>query len=346
VSLTPWAKPLLALALPFGFGVVQTSLGSAAEQKQMYFGTCDLPQDPYSNRDELWWISCATGRAGYETNFAIGDPDLNGRVKHANGYLGLHVSRYLSLHGKGMIRESIPDDHTLQANKDARPELGVIGLGSPAFHKMRLLAGFTSLPFGVDESNVVESYQLTEDRSFWGQPTHGAVFTYDNLRDLLFEIGAGSNEWRKDDAVRLPRTRAIASRLMFDIPALDGTRLLFSGQWQDTGQRRFGFGFVTVSTRSDLTQFEFVRFMPRPTLSAAPARQLFRVGYESAFKDSTRWVVQYDDQWRETRSFIIGRDIRFFEHLEMRLAGWYRRVFTGAEEARQWYLTAGLEARL
>src|SRR5690606_26444893 len=144
--------------------------------------------------------------------------------------------------------------------RQERPELAVLQLGNPAFHKLRFLVGRLQLPFGIDESRVMESYRLREDRSFWDSPPFAVQMTYDNLRDAVVDVGVASNVPSKKVAEgKRAERHALSARSAFDFPALDGSRLLFSGYWEDGGETRVGFGFVTVSRRNDLTQCEWIR---------------------------------------------------------------------------------------
>ena len=310
-------------------------------------GTCELPVDPLVNRDDLWWHACAKARYGWETVFVGGAPDENGRVRYADGYLGLHVNRYVSLHGRGLVRHYMPDTELSESLAYEEPDLAVIQFGNPAFHKFRFLTGRMRLPFGIDYAPIMESYRLTEDRSFWDSPKHGAQLTYDNLRDVTLDTAIGTDEF-SEHARDLPKDevrRAISARAATDFPALDGSRLLFSGYWENDGPRKFGFGFVTISRRSDLTQFEWIRLMRAPTLRLAESDQMFRVGYKSAFRNRARWVIQYDDIWRKRRSFIFGHDLELHRHLLMRIGLTFQKQLVDPIDHRYLYL-AGLEARL
>lgn len=309
-------------------------------------GQCELPVDPLVQRDELWFLTCANARYGWEQVFVGASPDENGKVRFAAGYLGFHLNRYVSFHGRGIARQYLPATEQTEASRVELPEMIVAQLGNPAFHKFRLLAGRMQLPFGVNYSRVMENYRLLEDRDFWQSPPHGVQAIYDNLRDVTVEVGIGTNEYSKK-TIRQERLRRLAAsvRSSIDFPALDGSRLIFSGYVEENGSERIGFGFVTVSGRGDLTQFEWVRLRLTPDDDDSRSDQMFRLGYLSNWRNKTRWAFQYDDLWRLRRSVIFGYDLMIHENLTLRNGLSFIKQLSPTEDYR-YVFSMGLEAHL
>jgi hypothetical protein len=345
------------------------------------FGDCRLAVDPASEegRAGLGVAACVRARAGAEATFVAGTPAENAWIRYAHADGSLHYGEWLSLHARGDLRDRIPLGEEVSGSRYRDTDAALVRFGNPALHRYRLTAGKARLPFGIDDAQVVEHYRAFEDRRFWSSPEHAAWVTLDDRETLQLDFGVATDDWKaKDDDDEADGAataadgvvedgagesgatgeddgsganpsdlvaRAFAARLSLDFSALDGSRLLFSGYGENTGVRKMGLGFVTVSRKDDLTEFEFVRRLTRPGNEGAPFSQLIRIGYVSAFRSDTRWVVQFDDERHRHRMGTIGQDALAAGHLLFRFAVTYFKSESG-DDVRRWYLTSGMEARL
>lgn len=324
----------------------------ATKQPSVMFGTCDLAVDPESpaGRDALDFNACFRGNVGSEITFVSGTPDENSWLRYANLYGGVFVTPWMSFQARGKMRDILPLGTDAKEDKNRYTEYATLNLGSPVIHHTRLTAGRVRLPFGIDRSEATEFYQSMENRTFWDSPPDGAYVTFDEMRNLRLDLGYASNELVNETVTdplldEKAEIRAGSLRFMVDFSALDGSRLVFSGYGENHGVRRMGAGFVTVSRRSDLTQFEFVRRLSTPSGDEAPFEQLLRVGYVGAYRNDARWVVQFDDERFRFRRGIVAHDILIANHFDVRLGVTYQKSETG-DGLRRWYVTTGLEGRL
>ncbi len=334
---------------------------AADEPRQPFvmFGTCELARDPETaaGAPDLAFNACVRGKVGSEITFVSGTPEENSWLRYADLDGGIFVTPWLSFQGRGKYRQILPMGKDAVASRDLYTDYATVTVGNPVLHHTRLTAGRLRLPFGLDQTEATQYYQSAENRAFWASPEQGGYVTLDDMRNLRLDIGYSSTEIREknqpdQEAVSVasgnlkdPIVRATAARLMVDFSPLDGSRLVFSGYGENHGVRRMGIGFVTVSRKSDMTEFEFVRRLATPSGSDAPFEQLLRVGYVGAFRGDTRWVVQFDDERFRFRRGMLGHDIEMWKHFDFRLGVTYQKSESGDGD-RRWYVTSGLEAKL
>lgn len=324
------------------------------EQRLVMVGRCELVADPVDDGHRPPSVlGCVKGAAGGEVVFVSGTPEENYWLKYGHLYGGLFITEWVSLQARGYARQAVPLGDLGLEERDVDTDYVALKVGNPATHAVRLTAGHVRLPFGVDRSDVVETFKWREDRRFWSSPEHGAYVTLDDHRSLQVDIGYGTDVWTDRAAevtapvapVDQPVVQAGSMRVMSDFAALDGSRLVLSGYGQSNGVRRMGMAFVTVSAKEDLTLFEFARRLATPGGQTEPFNQLLRLGYVGAWRGDTRWVVQVDDERARFRRGLVGYDAKVYEHALLRLGVAYQKSETG-DGQRRWYVTYGLEARL
>ena len=133
---------------------------------------------------------------------------------------------------------------------------------------------------------------------------------------------------------------AAVVRMAYDIPALDGSRMLVSFYGDRKEERRVGFAFINVSVKNDLTHFEFVRAYRYNGDAPQEADQLLRIGYVGAFRSSSRWVAAYDDVRNDYRLGVLGQDFQFKSNFSVRLGLGYRKGERPDVESR-WFFATG-----
>jgi hypothetical protein len=333
--------------------------------QHFYSGNCELPRDPIAGNgtSDLWLMSCIDAHISSEGTFAAGDKRLNTLLDYGSGYVGLHLVSWLSLHAKGHVYRLRPmKDGLAEETRLVDTDYAIARLGNPVLNKYWLSVGRNPLPFGIDYSNVVEFYQLFEDRSFWASPRHSLTLHYDTQTDFFWELGVASDRYIKakdkegkleDETITQVEVdeepeNAIAFRTGYDIAALTGSRLMGSFYAEESGVRRAAFGFVNVSRKGDTTQFELIRRFLSPHIGEFPFEQLVRFGYEGSWRDETRFHVQFDDNRFVYRMGTIGHDWRLWDYFMIRLNIMMHRDLV-VEDRRykdQWYTTLGLEAHL
>jgi hypothetical protein len=334
-----------AAAEPYLGGAVQT-------------GACELSVDPGDEGAALGFAACLRGETGAEITAVAGAPRENSWLRYAQGDLGLFYGQYLSVQGRGHVRDFLPIEHgkgpkRVANNLERQTDFAVVQVGNPALTRFWLEAGRLSLPFGLDKSWATQSYQRFASRAFWSSPEYGAALSIDNKVNTRLDIGyaedprsmSGRDFPAAADLRRIGSLTAASARLSYDMSALDGTRLILSGYGENHGVRKMGFGFVNVSRKGDSTEFEFARRMEEPIGGIVPYEQLLRLAYAGAYRGGSRTVVQFDDERFRFRMGTVGQDYLFGGQCSGRLALTYQKSETG-DRMRRWMLTTGLEAKL
>ncbi len=362
-------NPLVSIVLA-GLFVAPRLLAAEPEPSPLIqLGDCNLAYDPLreTGQESLAFKACVRGRGGVEINFVSGTPEENAWMKHGEIQGSVFITRWLGFQGRGYVRSLEPlDEAEGPLDEGTRPffdrsrRYGVVQIGNPALDRLRLTAGLANLPFGIDRSDTVEFYRMREHRGYWNSPQQATWITIDNQVNYQLDLGVATdvidNESKEpdttstadpvavDDEERDGR-RAFAARLMVDFSALDGSRLVASGYGEADGERRFGLGFLTVNRTDDLTQFEFVRALAAPDGGGVPFEQLLRLAYVGAWRNSTRVLVQFDDERFRSRSGTLGFDALFYDHVVMRLSISHIKSESG-DGLRRWFVTSGLEVAL
>lgn len=329
--------------------------------------------DPLTEEGDIAVIGlprlCLLGGAGGELTTVAGAPSENLWIRYAHAYLGVHPAPLLSFHVKGSLRDTVALGRDVESHLDRRTDELLAQVGNPALTRYRLAVGRGTLPFGLNIPAAPVSYLIRTNSAFWDSPDEVAWATAEDREFLQFELGAATDsrwdrrgkplppktkdgrdlpteaESSSELALEKPIERAVAARLMVDLSALEGTRLVFSSYASTEGERRMGFGFVTVNHKEDATHFEFVRRLASPDGHAAPFEQLLRVGYAGAFRGNNRWISEFDDERFRHRMGILGYELRLWDHAQLRLGLTYFKSESG-DNVRRWIMSSGVGATL
>ena len=313
----------------------------SAVDSRFLTGDCLIAQDPKKLNDDPFPMTCVRAKLFTEALAGTDSSVENLWLLGGAGYAGLHLSSWMSIHAEGKLLRAEGSKVGRELVRDQEIEVLTLNLGNPALHRWRVVAGRPQLTFGVAESPVMESFQLLGSRKFWGGLNSGVVAIYDNMRDMQVEVGGFST---------VPRARGVYEkregndaavvRMAYDIPALDGSRMLVSFYGDRKEERRVGFAFINVSVKNDLTHFEFVRAYRYNGDAPQEADQLLRIGYVGAFRSSSRWVAAYDDVRNDYRLGVLGQDFQFRSNFSVRLGLGYRKGERPDVESR-WFFATG-----
>jgi hypothetical protein len=357
------------------FTIVSTRLHAIDNKKidqHFYTGECELPRDPIAGNgtSDLWLMTCLDLEAGEEATFASGAPYKNSVLDYGRAYLGFHFTSWLSIHSKGKIVRFRPMNLENEV-KDyffLKREYSVLKIGNPILNKYILSIGEQPQPFGINYSKVTEFYLSLQELSYWQSPKHSIVLTYDTQTNFFWDIGVATDYYySKNKNALLDESdpeyehkfeegndhkldviaEALIARIGTDISALDGSRLMTSFYANKNGERRGGFGFVTVSSKGDITQLDWIRRFRTPDIREYPFEQIVRFGYQGNWRGGARWQVQFDDQRSISRMGILNHDIRIAKYSTARFGVMLKRnLLPFSEYLDEWFVTTGLEVHL
>jgi len=331
---------------------LQPVISKDGPSKLLQIGDCALSNSDLLIRRSL--KACFQSRASAELLFAFERRQPNVNTNFADAYLGVHVFDWLSFHGRVEVEQSqnLKQASTAEASKktlDKRVDFAFVRLGNPALNRFRLSAGRLSTPFAFNISDAPKTYQNFSSMLFWRSAEYSAVMAYDNNVDTLLELGYGANF---GEAVRggeidkqIPQQKNGSLRLSYDIPAVEGTRMMMSALADEDGERRVAAGLLNANRRGDLAQIEWIRSQPKPNAKKEPFRQNIRASYTSTWRGSQRWVFQFDSERKRHRMGILNYDLLFLNHLMARFGVLYHKS-EDHQTPSFWAITTGLEAKL
>ncbi len=245
----------------------------------------------------------------------------------ASGYALFHQSRVSS--GK--------------PKKEARSENLIVQIGNMATHRHRVFVGRTRIPFGINFDANVDWLNPGASDPFFGEPLRLVGYTYDNLKDLTFSVAAGTADNIDADAKR--RKSASGARIMYDLSALEGTRLVASFATDELEHRRGNVGAVNVNGKGDITAFEVIRTWSNYPYDPQDFNQLIRLSWIGLTSEPVVPHVQYEDQLDFRRIGTVGAKFNAKENIAMSLYTGYSKDETGAKRS-YWLGVAGVEVHL
>lgn len=280
-------------------GLGKQILGSAFG---LALGVCQLPDDGVAYIRTMSGAACVRARASEDIGVLPGSGEGAVKVVAGSGSIGIHFSPSIAIQAKGSIRGTsrfngeeagwtlLPEGIT------RRGDHLVLRIGNPALHVFRATLGDQRLPFGIDANPADDLWLVTEDRIYWGSVTRSAVLTFDNLSDAELDVGLSINDLDKSNPPRL------SARLMYDLSFFERARVVMSVA-EDSGIRRYGFGFISTSRSGDITQFEVARVNGSDQILDAGFRRLFRFAVDAADR---HWWFVYDEDRLRTQSVLAG----------------------------------------
>lgn len=335
------------------------------QAESLHFGTCAAVLDPSEYQRFVFPSTCINLRSYGSVGYYFNEGRNNYWVGGASGYAGFHLNQMVSFNISGELQRTKPFDgaRSTEITSQSIFELQTASLqvGNPAIHHWRVDVGRPLIPFGVDASPLIESFRVFENRDFWQTPNYGGVITFDDQREFEMNLAVVSNpvsSLGEDDensgdiniqpvykSHGQPRNDAVILRSMYDISALDGSRLVLSLYGDRLRERRFGFGFVNVSVRNDITHFEIVRRWSDLHGISGSYAQFFRIAYASAFHGNNRYTFELDDERFRYRMGVFGADLLYREWCILRLGLGYRSGI-GENFPDRWIASTGVEVKL
>ena len=300
---------------------------------RLRWGKCLPSTDP--RHSSLFPAACINAKFATQLMLREDVGDRNIAQNYGRVYSGLHFHRFLSVHGTWIRKRLFRISQQNSQKDDTRPQDVFLQVGNPAVNKFRLSAGKMHLPFGIDDRPLVEIMDELKPTNYWRSPKWGAKLHYDTLVSSQYEIGYATTKLPEEGGIKEKSTdnqsdvidnEALSLRSMFDVTATDSFRFVVSGYGDRLGQRRLGFGFVTMTHKGDGTIFEWVRLRHTPD-GKGPEEydQIFRLTHTGRFQSGTRWLGEYEDQRLDYRRLVLGHDFFLPDYGLFRLSAAFTR---------------------
>lgn len=275
-----------------------------AQGSWLNHGDCKAENDPAVSSPGDFNV-CAKGKAAawfvHKSRQAdSGQPDV---LYSAEGDLTVFVTPWVSASISGHSRIYIGRDTQELTNKDARKDSWNLQIGNNALSRHRLSTGRGKPLFRID-------HQLRKEIFYaWGLDTFEATtvdyisYVYDNQLDWTISATYG----RLLDASLSDKQRLFASgRLMYDVAALEGTRIVVGGYNDGLVNRAVSLGLININGRGEQTSIEITRTFSHFPYDPDEFKQNIRISHLSREQDKTQIKFQYDDFFRFIRLGGVG----------------------------------------
>jgi len=229
---------------------------------KLYWGACSFASDPAdtSKNAKAYPVVCLKPKIS-SSILIREDRDEKYTLHYSDIYAGVHLHRYLSAHGEWQkfrvsnLENSVHDETYTDYSITKK---AFVQLGNNAVSKVRLAAGKMPMPFGLNYQVLPEIFnQVIKKDHYWDAPEWVGKLTIDNLVSSQYDVAYAIDKKNKDGEGSKTEDgdvlRAVSARMMFDIGALAGFRVILSGYGEKQGQRRMGVGFFTISENGDAT---------------------------------------------------------------------------------------------
>jgi hypothetical protein len=211
-------------------------------------------------------------------------PWLSGSV---TGHSSLYISR----------------ETTNPSLKDARRDGWQIQIGNNALSRHRLSIGNGKPVFRIDHQLRKEIFYAWGLDLFEAPEVDYITYVYDNQLDWTISTTYG----QLPDRTLSTKQRMFASgRLMYDVAALEGTRLVIGGYNDGLINRAVSLGMININGRGEQTSIEITRTFSHFPYDPDEFKQNIRIAHLSREQNKTQLRFQYDDFFRFIRIGGLG----------------------------------------
>jgi len=313
-------------------------------------GLCQLEEATEATADGIVtkFDVCLNGRAGGQFSYVSGNSKENFVTSYAEGTSSLHVTEYFALFAEGHGQRRLYFDDTPTKKIESDSKMMALRIGNAALQGYSLVAGKFRAPFGIGIVEASRSYRYYADEFHWTTYDYGTWLTWDDLKNVFLDVAlvsASASTDRSENTTKEAPDWGGSIRLGYDFSAIEGSRLVGSLYGQKSGLRRTGVGFINVNSRGDTNWIEFVRTRLSPDGKEEPFRQIIKFGYQSSWRNSSRWTVNIEEDRRLQRLGEFAHHILVYEHVEFNLGIMMRRALA-APFSDRWHATSGIEVFL
>ncbi len=293
-------------------GLLSTEI---ANGQWLHRGDCKSSADPALSSPGLLNL-CANGsaEAWFVHKSKRADQRQPDRLYNADGNLTLFLTPWLSAHLRGHSRIYIDRDTQNTTLKDTKRDSWHIQLGNNALSRHRLSFGRGKPLFRIDHQLRKEIFYAWGLDLFEAPKVDYVSYVYDNQLDWTINATYG----RLPDNRLSDKQRLFASgRLMYDVAALEGTRIVVGGYSDGLLNRAVSIGLININGRGEQTSIEVTRTFSRFPYDPDEFKQNIRISHLSREQDKNQIRFQYDDFFRQIRVGGVGVIYRPAELLKL-----------------------------
>jgi hypothetical protein len=283
--------------------------------KFLYRGKCELSEDPNTTRPSTFNVCVHASAGSLAVQKSKTPDDTQPPIMHrADGELSFFATPWLSLNTKvhaTVFTSRVTKETT---SRESVRDLALLQFGNYALSRHRLTVGKGRAVYRIDHQTREHWDYVWGLQTFEAPITEFVTYTYDNQLDMTMQATYGRNPDRKLSASQ----RAFGSvRIMYDLAALEGTRIALGGFGDGLLRRSGSIGMINVNGLGDQTALELTRAFALNPYDPAEFQQSIRFSYLSHIQDQTRYKFQYDDQFRKIRLGGVGIVYNSNKHTEI-----------------------------
>ena len=288
---------------------------SIVQARVLYHGDCELKTDP-EKRTQGWVNFCLNADAHIINAQRSKNQDnlIPPTLYLANGDASAFFTPYISFHTRGHAEVYIDRIENKTRYQQSQRDAVVLQIGNNALSRHRFSLGQGRPQTGIDHQQRGNMEYIWGLNKFQAPIVDFASYTYDNQLDLTIQNIYG----RLPDSSLSDKQRLFgAGRAMYDIAALEGTRLVFGGYGDGLLRRSINLGILNINGRGDETALEFTRNFARYPYDPKEFKQLIRLSFLSSYQNRSRFKFQYDDIFRQVRIGGIGSVYYLLKNTEL-----------------------------
>jgi hypothetical protein len=270
----------------------------------LHFGRCILKDDPQSLSPAPINI-CINGSAGsWVLQKSIVEDSEQPPVMHrADGHLAVLITPWIGVHAWGHTSIFVDRQTKETSGKENERDSLNLQVGNPALSRHRLNIGRGRPSFRLNYNlrpNLEYAWGIDE---FLAPVADYGTYTYDNQLDWTLQATYGN---LIDEALRSDQKSFASARVMYDLAALEGTRISIGGYNDGLVRRAVSFGILNINGKGDETALEVTRTFQFNPYKPSEFQQLIRLSYLSHKQGEFKYKFQYDDFFRAIRIGGLG----------------------------------------
>ena len=272
--------------------------------KFLYHNECTLRDDPKTSEPSMV-TTCVNAQAGMwvaqksKTSHRGQPPSMY----RAQGNISLFVTPWLSYSGAAHSSVFVSRETKQTTSRETLQDRSLIQIGNNALSRHRVSFGRGYPAYRINHQMRENFGYIWNLNNFDAPMVNFATYTYDNQLDLTVQATYGINPDRK---ISIARRALGAGRIMYDLAALEGTRIVVGGFGDGSLRRAASFGMLNVNGVGAETAFEFVRTFATNPYDPKEFHQNIRLSYLGQLQDNSRYKFQYDDEFQFIRLVGFG----------------------------------------
>ena len=272
---------------------------------RVYGGECKLKLEPTpENYTKIWPNICIRGMASVHHIEKVNLDNkklrfVNKRSSNlyfARVYSSINAWHSASYHFQGTGFSEYSSNKPISL-ENRYTDYSFLQIGNPYISNNSLSIGKIDLPFGLNH-RPLDVPQFLIKKNFWPTKLWGLRASQSNHNLSKYEIGVAlGREEPNTTNIQHSEIQSTSFRASLDIPALEGTKLLFSALYNQNNDRSYG-GAILNFSQGATTSLEWIRvYLARD--QNIEFEQLFRLNYISKKSSFSQFIFQYENSRKE-----------------------------------------------